>query len=250
MLIFFEVAWLKKNEQKNTGKPRFPRNDGRDSRMGGFFSGGYLSKQINVINKYNQNSIRGRWSADISGSVSTGDFPAYISTSVFLLLFRKSKKTIQKNPAPFGGDLSEFGPVLNQNTFEISHFCVPQAKFLNILRLKNGFSFIFRRIFWKIRKFSIFRLEQHFSRNPKKHCSLPHAFLNFILQLVFGWFLIVTDQRFFCVILRMWGFIPSFFLSFIHFFSVDFSFLFLHFLNIFSIFFDFFFWIFSFFLLF
>ena len=72
----------------------------------------------------------------------------------FFICFTRNKKiSTPKIFAPFGGD---FGPVLNRNAFEINHFCAPQAKILNILRLKNDFSFIFRCIFWKIPKFSDF----------------------------------------------------------------------------------------------
>ena len=72
--------------------------------------------------------------------------------------------------APFGGDFNDFGSVLNQNAFEINHFCAAQAKILGILRLKNDFSFIFRWIFWKFPKFSEFFSRDYFfkfSRNKK-----------------------------------------------------------------------------------
>ena len=63
----------------------------------------------------------------------------------FFICFKKY--STPKFFAPFGDDFGDFGPVLNQNSFEIHHFCAPQAKFFNILRLKNDFSFIFRCIF-------------------------------------------------------------------------------------------------------
>ena len=113
---------------------------------------------------------KNQWSLLYSSTIRTWcnnsdqtQFPAEGSNQCFFICFSRIKKySTPKFFAPFGGDFGDFGPVLNQNAFEINHFCAPQAKILNILRLKNDFSFIFRCIFWKIPKFSDFFSRDYF----------------------------------------------------------------------------------------
>ena len=115
-----------------------------------FYSSG-LFRKIDIRNVWSSTPSPKAKTVEINLCFECSDFlfpllndHSTTGVSVFFICFF----TDQKN------DFSEFGLFLNQNIFEISHFCPPQAIFLNILRLKNDFSFIFRLIFWKSLKFS------------------------------------------------------------------------------------------------
>ena len=88
--------------------------------------------------------------------------------SVFFLLFRKWKQSTPQFFAPFGGDFSEFCPVLNQISFEIRYFCAPQAIILSILHLKNYFLSFFDVFSEKSSKILIFFISSWFFSHKMK----------------------------------------------------------------------------------